>query len=486
MNDHPSEKGTQGGIKMQNSYQFKCSCGSNKRYIDCCLIKPDSWDEILNRQKIATSLRWKIIDFATSALSDETERALEVYFDSQYKKPSDIPDEKMGPFLDWYIHDYDIPDLGISVLEYFFENRAGLMDVERFLTSGWLASYNNAYQAIEVKPGYWILLQDIVTKQHYLVANPELSEMTPPWSIFVGRLVPLGEIFEFGFIHHTLPPTALSVLRDNLISTYEYHTSGFSKRISYSVFAKELLSPNLPHFIPEIISIPDLNPKDGLTDALLPYLELFNWICISFYVSIPDKKPESLNKLILSVREKNALNDLFDSWPNGLKASGKDLDTYLTWLEFLDACLVIHYGKKPPYDFSSKTQLIAKRKATPAVFKPLSETRTKISQESEALEKISKILHEYMIGRYPAKQIQAAILLWQHYLGVASDIPEIRNPKTWAGAIEYCLSRLLAIPVTQKSLAETYNVSAPSISRVYKIISKQIDLNSLDKNAFLS
>jgi transcription initiation factor TFIIIB Brf1 subunit/transcription initiation factor TFIIB len=91
-----------------------------------------------------------------------------------------------------------------------------------------------------------------------------------------------------------------------------------------------------------------------------------------------------------------------------------------------------------------------------------------------------------MIGRYPAKQIQAAILLWQHYLGVASDIPEIRNPKTWAGAIEYCLSRLLAIPVTQKSLAETYNVSAPSISRVYKIISKQIDLNSLDKNAFLS
>ena len=126
---------------MQNSYQFKCSCGSNKRYIDCCLIKPDSWDEILNRQKIATSLRWKIIDFATSALSDETERALEVYFDSQYKKPSDIPDEKMGPFLDWYIHDYDIPDLGISVLEYFFENRAGLMDVERFLTSGWLASY---------------------------------------------------------------------------------------------------------------------------------------------------------------------------------------------------------------------------------------------------------------------------------------------------------------------------------------------------------
>ena len=251
-------------------------------------------------------------------------------------------------------------------------------------------------------------------------------------------------------------------------------------------FSQRLLSPNLPHFIPEIISIPDLNPKDALTDALLPYLELFNWICISFYVSIPDKKPESLNKLILSVREKNALNDLFDSWPNGLKASGKDLDTYLTWLEFLDACLVIHYGKKPPYDFSSKTQLIAKRKATPAVFKPLSETRTKISQESEALEKISKILHEYMIGRYPAKQIQAAILLWQHYLGVASDIPEIRNPKTWAGAIEYCLSRLLAIPVTQKSLAETYNVSAPSISRVYKIISKQIDLNSLDKNAFLS
>ncbi|MDD2430265.1 MAG: hypothetical protein PHD88_05205 [Firmicutes bacterium] len=470
---------------MHMPYKAKCPCGSKKRYIDCCLIKPDSWNEIMNRQKIATSLRWKIIDFATSTLSDETEKALDVYFQNSYTKPTDIPDEKMGPFLDWYIHDYKLLKTHLTVLEHFFEKRSELYDVERFLTSGWLASYNNCYQAIEVKPGFWILLEEIVTKQKYLVANPELSEMTPPWSIFVGRLVPLGEIFEFDFIHHTLPPTSLAPLQQSLISSYEKNTSD-KEQVTFSSFVKDFLSANLPRFVSEVMQLIDFSPKEALTEDLLPYLDLFEWICTSFYGSQPDKKPASLTKLLLNLKDKDILNSLYEDWPNGIKADNFTLATYLTWLEFLDACLVIHYGKKPAFDFSSKFSSIGQRKTSPVVFKPLSETRTKINQESQALEKISKVLHEFMLDRYSATQIQAAILLWQHYLGQASEVPEIRNPKTWAGAVEYCLTKLLAIPTTQKSLAQTYNVSAPSLSRIYNIISKQIDLNSLDKDAFLS
>ena len=469
---------------MLNPYKNKCPCGSNKRYIDCCLISPKFWNRILDRQKIATSLRWKIIDFATSTLSEETEEALCAYFQNSYSKPADIPDEQMGAFIDWFIHDYQLPDTGSSVLGLFFEKRYRLEDVERFLTSGWLTSYNNCYLTIEINPGYWLIVQDIVTGEQFLLANPELSEMTPPWSIFVGRIVSLGEVFEFDFIHHTLPPTAFSVVKSTLISTYENRQLEFNN-LSYRSYMQHFLSPILPRLIDEAIQLDDLLPTDAFHTDLLPYKEFFHWLCVSFFDENLIDKPADFEVIVQELTKTDTLDKAFSSWPGDFTGNTEELESFLSWLEFIDACMVIHYGKQPPFDFSEKSQLLGLEKPVLPTFKPLAITRTKINEESQALEKISSVLHNHMKNRYPDKQIEAAILLWQHYLGVTNELPDIRKPATWAAAVEYCLIKLLSLPITQKEIAEEYAVSSSSVSRISKIISSRIDLDSLDKSSFL-
>jgi len=470
---------------MQTLYKVKCSCGSKKRYIDCCFITANSWNKIIARQKIATSLRWKIIDFATTEMPAYAEEALSVYFGNSYTKPTEIPDEKMGPFLDWYIHDYRLPTNNLSLIEIFFENRAALADIERFLTSGWLFSSINCYQVIEVKPGFWLLLEDIITQDKYLVINPELAEMTPPWSIFVGRLVPLGEVFEFDFIHHTLPPTALKTLQELLLSAYTKRSNEY-RNLDYRNFIRTQISSTLPHFVVENIKAADLTPSMALNKELLAYKDVLWWLCASFFGKNLLKRPANLGRLLHQLAETTVFDDALTSWPNGLTASNSELTVFLTWLEFIDACLVIHYGKEPPYDFNIKSGLLSFKKPSQPVFQPLRVTRTKINAESKALEKISSVLHTHMKRRYPEKQIEAAILIWQHFLGETSQIPEIRIPETWAGGVEYCLVKLLALPTTQKELADEYAVSSGSISRIYNLISKEINLNLLDKRCFLS
>lgn len=439
----------------------------------------------MERQKTATSLRWKIIDFTKTELSDETNEAMSLYFRDSFTTPNDIPDEQMGQFLDWYIHDYKLPDTGLTVLEHFFKKRAELQDIERFLTSGWLSSYNNCYQAVEVKPGYWLLLQDIITGENYLVANPELSEMTPPWSIFVGRIVPIGKIFELDFIHHTLPPTALTPLKELILSIYTNHSKG-DISVSYKIFMQKNLSSVLARLVLEHAKIMDLSPREALTKELLPWKELFDWICTSFFGHNVSHKPKNFGKLIQSFKENDLFSDAFDRWPNGINAPKKDLINYLTWLEFIDTCLVIHYGKEPPFNFNSKALSLGLKKTYQPAFQPLSVTRTKINAESKALEKISSLLHTNMLKRYSDQQIEVAIAIWQHFLGQITEVPDIRNAGSWAGAVEYCLVKLLALPTTQKEIANVYESSTGSISRISSQIAKEIDLYSLDNDKFYS
>ena len=470
---------------MQNLYKVKCSCGSKKRYIDCCFVQPNSWDKIMNRQKIATSLRWKIIDFAASKMPSQTEEALKVFFGDTYTKTTDISDEKMGPFLDWYIHDYRLLPENLSLIEIFFENRAALDDVERFLTSGWLLSSINCYQVVEVKPGYWLLLENIITGEKHLVINPELAEMTPPWSIFVGRLVPLGEVFEIDFIHHTLPPTALNNLKELLLASFAKRRSEY-QHLDYPNYIRTQVSPTLPRLVLDNIDAFDLSPLMALNKELLAYKDVLWWLCTSFFSKTLVKKPANLGRLLHQLADTNLFDEALNSWPSGLDATNLELTTYLTWLEFIDACLVIHYGKEPAYDFNIKSHLLCLKKPSQPVFQPLKVTRTKINAESQALEKVSSVLHTHMVKRYPDKQIEAAIQIWQHFLGETTVVPEIRVPETWAGGVEYCLAKLLALPITQKELADEYAVSSGSISRIYNLISKKINLTSLDKSCFLS
>ena len=468
---------------MLNPYKRKCSCGSKKRYIDCCFITPKAWKKVLERQKTATSLRWKVIDYATSTLSEETEEALSVYFQKSVITPAEIPDEQMGAFLDWYIHDYRLPDSDMSVLELFFEERSQLKDIERFLTAGWLPSYNNCYQVVDLKPNYWLIVRDIVTGEDFLVANPELSEMTPPYSIFLGRLQPLGEVFEFDFIHQTLPPTASELIKNLLTSTYN-DRSAEHHDLSYRNYLERFLSPILPRLVANYVDANSLSPSAALHDDLKPYQNLFSWICATFYNEDITKKPNGLAKMLQHIKDGSELNQLFDSWPGQLNLTKDELLKNLSWLEFIDACLVLHYGKQPAYDFAKKANLLGLKQTSLPTLKPLSVSRTRINEESQALETISSLLHTHMKSRYPEKQIETAILIWQHYLGQVNDLPDLRKPTTWAGAVEYCLSRILSLPFTQREIANEYAVSSASISRLAKIIASKIDLATIAKSSY--
>jgi len=56
-------------------------------------------------------------------------------------------------------------------------------------------------------------------------------------------------------------------------------------------------------------------------------------------------------------------------------------------------------------------------------------------------------------------------------------VPRITNPNTWAAGLEYCLARFHFLDLTQNELAEAYNVSGASISRIFRKMDRELDID---------
>lgn len=67
--------------------------------------------------------------------------------------------------------------------------------------------------------------------------------------------------------------------------------------------------------------------------------------------------------------------------------------------------------------------------------------------------------------------------IWIDYINHAyPHMPQIGKIEAWAAGLEYCLARFHFLSLTQKDLAGNYGVSPASVSRIYKLINRELKI----------
>ncbi|MFO7953159.1 MAG: hypothetical protein R6U91_10225 [Bacillota bacterium] len=81
-------------------------------------------------------------------------------------------------------------------------------------------------------------------------------------------------------------------------------------------------------------------------------------------------------------------------------------------------------------------------------------------------------------AHYSDEFFEDAQAIWLDFINhTYPKVPRITNPHTWAAGLEYCLARFHFLDLTQDELAEAYNISGASISRIFRRMDRELDID---------
>ncbi len=169
-----------------------CPCGSGKKYKKCCMIKDTSVDlEAYRAGRAEESLRNEILKFATGArFKDEIVLAFSAFhsnsIDSKLLLKQD-PLENIR-FLDWFIHEYELPSEKKHVIELFGELKSKHLDEDqKKLLEEWKRSWLGAFEVTAAEQTS-LTLADIFTGKQYQIEDESASEELKSGEVVVARM----------------------------------------------------------------------------------------------------------------------------------------------------------------------------------------------------------------------------------------------------------------------------------------------------------
>jgi len=127
------------------------------------------------------------------------ENAFEFFLGHKFQAPND--QESMIEFqraLDYFIHDYRLPDDKRVIERFAAEHGKRLSAEERALIADWQHSRLTAFEVIAVEQGVGMCLRDLVSGEEFDVREKRGTQDLNRWEIVVSRLMRTGDHYEMG------------------------------------------------------------------------------------------------------------------------------------------------------------------------------------------------------------------------------------------------------------------------------------------------
>jgi hypothetical protein len=175
--------------------EFLCECGSGKKFEDCCYKTNPVGD--LTQYKIDQAereLRMRLIDFShRPEIQAQIGEAFYIWMNdpelmSEDMGEDDIDDLTFTKFLDWFVYDFKLLDIGKRLIERFYEEEGhSLPDIEKSILDDWTDNLYSFFEVEEVVPKEGCRIRDIFTGEVFQIKDSAASlQITRP-DIIGGR-----------------------------------------------------------------------------------------------------------------------------------------------------------------------------------------------------------------------------------------------------------------------------------------------------------
>jgi hypothetical protein len=188
-----------------------CYCGSGKKFKKCCLNKPLSPEEIVQKEMNAVSeqLRTKILEFAGTNFGDQFEQAWEDFHFGEPDGPSGPSNLNNAIFIPFFLFlwDPEASNLGKSdnsrggriARRFLLERSSLLTEMERQLLRSSMTQPLTFYEILSVRPNEGFSARNILTNTNLEVRERAATADLVKGDILYAQMCPIGGITIMNF-----------------------------------------------------------------------------------------------------------------------------------------------------------------------------------------------------------------------------------------------------------------------------------------------
>jgi hypothetical protein len=207
-----------------------CPCGSGKKFKKCCLNKLESKKEIqgaLNQETYkgpVDSLRKKIRIFMEKGnFKASFQSAISLYWNTTEEEldpPETMEDADISGIMEWFVHDYILPDYGKPLIAVFFDTSPNLSKDELQILKDWQMTNISVLQILKVEIGSGMHVEDIFTGEECFIHDVSISKVARRWELLIGRKVWVLNEWQLSAVGRILPPQDKDEIYDFIMAHY--------------------------------------------------------------------------------------------------------------------------------------------------------------------------------------------------------------------------------------------------------------------------
>ncbi len=173
-----------------------CVCGSGKRFEDCCYKTSSIVDlDYRNIDQAERGLKMKLVAFSSRPdIQAQIGEAFYIWMNApelpaEYMdEDDDIDDLTFTRFIDWFIYDFKLINVGKRLIERFYEEeRQNLTEIESSILDDWMNNLHSFFEVEEVIPEEGCHIRDIFTGEVFQIKDSATSLQTRRSDIIGGR-----------------------------------------------------------------------------------------------------------------------------------------------------------------------------------------------------------------------------------------------------------------------------------------------------------
>ncbi len=276
---------------------YPCPCGSGKKFKKCCLNKLESKKEIqgaANQRAVKVpvdSLREKIRIFMEKGnFKSSFQSAISLYWNTTEERldpPETLEDADISGIMEWFVHDYILPDYGKSLIAVFFDTPPNLSKDELQILKDWQMTNISVFQILKVEIGSGMHVEDIFTGEKCFIHDVSFSKVARRWELLIARKVWVLNEWQLSAVGRILAPQDKDEIYDFIMANYrDYQKDNPDCEINEFLHRKGYLLNNY-------VLTKTVKPREAPTIITSDGEEIL--ICEAIYDVLDFKK--SLNKL---------------------------------------------------------------------------------------------------------------------------------------------------------------------------------------------
>jgi len=176
-----------------------CPCGSGKKYKKCCLNKLESQREVKDSisrvpvKESVNSLREKIRVFMERGnFKSSFQSAIKLYWNTIEEglaPPEKMDETHISGLMEWFIHDYILPQYEKPLITVYLESNPGLTKEELQILKDWQMTNISVFQIHKVEEGHGLYAEDIFTGEECFLHDVNISKAAKQWQLLITRKV---------------------------------------------------------------------------------------------------------------------------------------------------------------------------------------------------------------------------------------------------------------------------------------------------------